>query len=194
VCGVLLGSPAEDGANAVVVTDVVPMLHASAGRATPSVEIALEHAATHASVTGAGTLVGYYHGNELAGDETLGHGARKIADAVAAVARERGVDARALLISAEKLAAATANNADASIGPVAVAAFKRGGGGGWERVGDQEGALRVSAVARAGVARCHAAGVAAAIVDFDDHFDDVAADWRNVAADEAVERALTEIS
>jgi hypothetical protein len=103
VCGVLLGSPAAaadgDGAAAVDVADAVPMLHTPLG-ATPSVEIALEHAAAHASQTSGATLVGYYHGNELAGDDALGVNARKIADAVAAVARAGGVDACALVIDA----------------------------------------------------------------------------------------------
>jgi hypothetical protein len=66
---VLVGCVIND--NAVEVTDAIPMLHSSLD-VTPNVEIAMEQAAAHASLTNDQTLVGYYHANELHADSTLG--------------------------------------------------------------------------------------------------------------------------
>lgn len=178
----------------VEVTDAVPLLHSSLD-VTPTVEMALEQAAAHAAACDGQALVGYYHANELAADDRVGRSAAKIADAVATNAGRRagalagGCPACVLLIDPARLGRSVAAGADGEeVSRPAVTLYTRRGGA-WERAADQAGELAVIGGGCAKAAACHARGMETALVDFDDHLDDLTKDWRNGTLDDAIARA-----
>eukprot|EP00740_Mantoniella_antarctica_P023596 CAMPEP_0198702456 /NCGR_PEP_ID=MMETSP1468-20131203/388771_1 /TAXON_ID=1461545 /ORGANISM="Mantoniella sp, Strain CCMP1436" /LENGTH=221 /DNA_ID=CAMNT_0044460995 /DNA_START=28 /DNA_END=693 /DNA_ORIENTATION=- len=194
VNGVLVGRVAGD--NTVEVLDAIPMLHSSLD-VTPNVEMALEQAAAHAALTPDPTdsaktltLVGYYHANELKADDRFGKNAGKIADAVA-----NGVDqgkACALLIDPARLGLAMQESVTPSTGgtgaPVVTLLVRKGVG--WERAADQAGELAVRGNGCTKAVSCYQDGMAAKLVDFDDHLDDLTKDWRNLHLDDAIAQSL----
>ena len=166
------------GDDAVEVTDALPMLHSTLA-VTPSAEIALEQCAAHADLAGGLRLVGVYVANELEKDVSLGRFASKLADAA-----HRAGKGCALVLDPAKLARAVADGG----GPPAVILMTRGAER-WERVADQSAALTCAGGGCAKLARCYRDGMADRVIDFDDHLDDPADDWRNGHLDDAIAKA-----
>ena len=180
VCGALVGRAVGD--DAVEVTDALPMLHSTLA-VTPSAEIALEQCAAHADLAGGLRLVGVYVANELEKDVSLGRFASKLADA--ARSASPGGKGCALVLDPAKLARAVADGG----GPPAVILMTRGAER-WERVADQSAALTCAGGGCAKLARCYRDGMADRVIDFDDHLDDPADDWRNGHLDDAIAKAV----
>ena len=59
----------------------------------------------------------------------------------------------------------------------------------WERVADQSAALTCAGGGCAKLARCYRDGMADRVIDFDDHLDDPADDWRNGHLDDPIAKA-----
>lgn len=167
---------------------------------TPNLEVALEQAAAYAARTDDQILVGYYHANELAADDGFGKNASKIADVVCHAA---GGHACALLLDPARLSQAVGEGGGSSGGygqnvsgagggapkPAVTLLTRRGGGGGgggWERAADQIGSLAVAGGGCAQLVACHRDGLQEKLVDFDDHFDDLTKDWRNLHLDDPI--------
>ena len=180
VCGVLVGRASGDAG--VEVVDALPMLHSSLA-VTPCAEIALEQCAAHAELAGGGLrLVGYYHANELARDGSFRGAAAKIADAVHA----QFPGACAMLIDPARLARAVAGGAP----PLKLLTRAPGAGAGaWEPAPEHHAAIACAGRGERKLARCHADGREAMLVDFDDHLDDPADDWRNPKLDPVIAAA-----
>ena len=176
VCGALIGRCDGD---VVQVIDAIPYLHTTVATA-PNAEIALEQSCAYAG-SGGNALVGYYHANERMDDDRMSKHAAKIADCVERNGGAPGGSACALLVDASALAEAT----ERGTGRAAVRLLVKKGAG-WERASDQ-GDLRVGGGANAKLAALARDGRAKAVFDFDDHLDDITADWRNLALNEELD-------
>lgn len=164
----------------VEVTDALPMTHTPLS-VTPTVEIALEQFAHHAALDGDQTLVGAYLANERAGDVGFGTNPSAVADAIKDAAPAR--DAVALVVDAAKLYDAL-DHPDTAGTHGLILMRKTGTASKWETVGGQAGTLVVASAATASASRLFKHQDATkTIVDFDDHLDDPARDWRNPGLD-----------
>ena len=165
------------------VTDALPMTHTPLS-VTPTVEIALEQFAHHAALDGDQSLVGAYLANERAGDVGFGANPSAVAGVIKDAAPAR--NAIALVVDAAKLYDAL-DNPDTASGAHGLILMRKNGNGPaakWEVVGGQAGMLVAASAATATASRLFKAPDASKkIVDFDDHLDDPALDWRNPGVD-----------
>ncbi|GBF89594.1 hypothetical protein Rsub_02312 [Raphidocelis subcapitata] len=194
------GDGGGSGAGAYEITSAVPLFHRSHVIA-PCVEIALTQAEIIAEQEGL-SLLGYYHADYKFGPAELGPLARRIADRMA----DRQPATCVLLLDNERLAAFTGAAAAAAGGGGDADAGGGGGGGGgggaggpldlllreggaksWRRQ-QQGGGAAGAAVAVAGggwgavrkrYLNLFAAGRHLALVDFEEHLDDVGRDFLN---------------
>lgn len=175
VIGLCIGSTAEGEDASVVVVDVVPLFHQPA--LAPMLEAASMLVDQWAADNGVGQIVGLYHANELLGDTSLPPIALSVADKIEANAAEEsggsgGGGACVLQVVNARLEAPSDH---------ALSGFGKLKGKGWSRELrvqlDDPNTLSVFAQAIEG-------RVAEKLVDFDDHFESVANDWRNVHINE----------
>ena len=172
------------------VTDALPMTHTPLS-VTPTVEIALEQFAHHAALDGDQNLVGAYLANERAGNVGLGPNARSVADVIRNAAPNK--NAVALVVDAAKLYDAldgpNENDTEAEGEPSSqnhglILMRRMGDGSTWETVGGSSGTVVVEPRATKSAKALFASPDATrSLVDFDDHLDDPARDWRNPGVD-----------
>ena len=168
------------------VTDALPMTHTPLS-VTPTVEIALEQFAHHAALDGDQNLVGAYLANERAGNVGLGPNARSVADVIRNAAPNKNavalvVDAAALY---DALDGANENETPHQNHNHGLILMRRmGDGSTWETVGGSSGTVVVEPRATKSAKALFASPDATrSLVDFDDHLDDPARDWRNPGVD-----------
>lgn len=167
----------------VEVTDALPMTHTPLS-VTPTVEIALEQFAHHAALDGDQALVGAYLANARAGDVGFGTHASAVADVIKNAAPHG--NAIALVVDAARLYDALDGHDTELDGSSRglVLMRKSGTAATWEVVGGQSGTLVVASAAAPSAARLlEETDAGKKIVDFDDHLDDPARDWRNPGVD-----------
>jgi len=171
--GLLIGTTSEGGdGHRVCVEDAVPLFHGTVGVA-PMAEVALAQVAQHARKKKGMLVVGCYHANERADDDTVGPRAKWLADGV-----QRNAPKACLLL----LDNARFHQADTGTSvPLFHCHVKEGGK--WKR-GNPDGNQPVEAK----LVPATSPGVLAEylkekrhlqIVDFDDHLDDPSKDWLN---------------
>lgn len=166
------------------VTDALPMTHTPLS-VTPTVEIALEQFAHHAALDGDQNLVGAYLANERAGNVGLGPNARSVADVIRNAAPNK--NAVALVVDAAALYDALdgSNENETPHQNHGLILMRRvGDGSTWETVGGSSGTVVVEPRATSSAKALLASPDATrSLVDFDDHLDDPARDWRNPGVD-----------
>ena len=113
-------------------------------------------------------MVGYYHANERSEDSDLGPTARRIADRIQSFVP----DACALLVDASKVAGAAGSSPEMAVLP-----FEKDGAK-WRAAAAGSCALKDGEALRLG-ADYLKEGRQRRLIDFDDHLDDIANDWRN---------------
>lgn len=163
------------------VTDALPMTHTPLS-VTPTVEIALEQFAHHAALDGDQNLVGAYLANERAGNVGLGPNARSVADVIRNAAPNK--NAVALVVDAAALYDALDGSFSKNHGLILMR--RVGDGSTWETVGGSSGTVVVEPRATTSAKALLASPDATRsnfLVDFDDHLDDPARDWRNPGVD-----------
>ena len=166
------------------VTDALPMTHTPLS-VTPTVEIALEQFAHHASLDGDQNVVGLYLANERLGSLGLGPNVCVVADVIRNAAPNK--NAIALVVDAEKLNDALLTETESTTEPKnhgLILMRRLGDGSTWETVGGQSGTVVVEPRATSSAKALFASPDATrSLVDFDDHLDDPARDWRNPGVD-----------
>lgn len=166
------------------VTDALPMTHTPLS-VTPTVEIALEQFAHHACLDGDQNLVGLYVANERLGNVGLGPNVCVVADVIRNAAPNK--NAIALVVDAEKLNDALLTETESTTEPKnhgLILMRRIGDGSTWETVGGQSGVVVVEPSAtRSAKALFASPDALRSLVDFDDHLDDPARDWRNPGVD-----------
>ena len=167
------------------VTDALPMTHTPLS-VTPTVEIALEQFAHHAALDGDQNLVGAYLANERAGNVGLGPNARSVADVIRNAAPNK--NAVALVVDAAALYDALDGpneNEPSSQNHGLILMRRVGDSATWETVRPgSSGTVVVEPRATTSAKALFASPDATrSLVDFDDHLDDPARDWRNPGVD-----------
>ena len=147
-------------------------------------EIALEQFAHHACLDGDQNLVGLYLANERSGNVALGPNVCVVADVIRNAAPNK--NAVALVVDAVKLNdALDATESTTEPKNHGLILMRRlGDGSTWETVGGQSGTVVVEPSAtRSAKALFASPDALRSLVDFDDHLDDPARDWRNPGVD-----------
>ncbi|XP_039134084.1 ER membrane protein complex subunit 8/9 homolog [Dioscorea cayenensis subsp. rotundata] len=172
VNGLLLGRVREDSPTAVVqIDDAVPLSHSHIGL-LPTLELALIQVEEHFGAVGM-SIVGYYHANERHDDAELSNAAKKIGDHIFRYFPRAAV----LLLDNKKLAGLPKSKAR----DPALLLYTRDSSKSWRQAGSDGNNQLILKEPTANIVLLDyiTSEKWQAIVDFDEHLDDISKDWLN---------------